>query len=91
MEYADSQVKALTHIEHRRILIELKNEQERALVMLGVDLPFAADVVEAPSAEQLPDWPDVPLVLTMALAAGLSVGVMTAVFRVSGRPRTRTA
>lgn len=85
IEFADAMGKAHTQIEHRNAFNELKNELRRVLVMLDVGLPFAADVVEAPTAGGLPDWPDVPLVLTAALAAGLSFGVMAAVVRASPR------
>lgn len=86
IEFADAMGRAHTLLEHRNAFNELKNELRRVLVMLDVGLPFAADVVEPPTAGGLPDWPDVPLMLTAALAAGLSLGVMAAVFRASARP-----
>lgn len=89
LEFADTLATSLSQTEHRRVFAELRNEQQRVLVMLDVGLPFAADVVEAPSADALPDWPDPMMVLTVALAAGLSVGVMAAAFGATRRSWAR--
>lgn len=89
LEFADALATTVTHTEHRKVFAELRNEQQRVLVMLDVGLPFAADVVEAPSADALPDWPDPTMVLIVALAGGLSVGVMAAAFGATRRSWAR--
>lgn len=86
VSYAQSRISMLSAVEHRKVLGDLKAEQERVSIMLDVGLPFAADVVEPPSADALPDWPDVPLVLAVALAAGLSTGLLAVGFRAGRRP-----
>lgn len=89
LEFADALATTVTQNEHRKVFAELRNEQQRVLVMLDVGLPFAADMLEAPSADALPDWPDPTMVLTVALAAGLSVGVMAAAFGATRRSWAR--
>lgn len=55
--------------DHKRALVDLLAEEERVLMVLEVDLPFAADTIEPVHAAALPDWPDVPMI---AAAAGLA-------------------
>jgi len=86
IEYAQSRLAMLSANEHRKALAELKAEQERVLIMMDVGLPFAADVVEPPSAERMPDWPNVPLVLGMALATGFFAALLLVGFRAGRRP-----
>lgn len=67
--------------EHRDALSRLLLEQEQVLMALGVDLPFAADVLEPPHAAAYPDWPDALL----ATAGSALAGFALAVFFASGR------
>lgn len=60
------------NVEQRRVLLEMTYAMERIQMMVNADLPFAADVLEHPSAAQIPDWPAPAriLLLTMVLGAG---------------------
>lgn len=59
--------------EHRTALSRLLLEQEQVLIALGVDLPFAADVLEPPHAAALPDSPDVLLTTGASGLAGFAL------------------
>ena len=79
--YVKEHLSGLTMAEHRRALADLLSEQERVSMMIEVDLPFAADVIEPAFAAQRPDWPNPAMVLP---AAGL-FGFVAGVFAVSLR------
>ncbi|MBP2298353.1 hypothetical protein [Azospirillum picis] len=66
-----ARLSAVTLAEHRQALNDLLLDQERVAMMIGVDLPFAADVIQQPSASVLPDWPDPALMLPLGLVAGV--------------------
>jgi hypothetical protein len=70
---------------HRNALARLLADEERALMALEVDLPFAADVIEAPHAPALPDWPDALLTVAVSAAAAFSVTVFFIGRRLSAR------
>lgn len=61
--------------EHRAALSRLLLEQEQVLIALGVDLPFAADVLEPPHAAALPDSPDVLLTTGASGLAGFALAL----------------
>lgn len=61
--------------EHRTALSRLLLEQEQVLMALGVDLPFAADVLEPPHAAALPDSPDVLLATGASGLAGFALAL----------------
>lgn len=71
--YIRGQLATVVAAEHRRALVDLQADQERMLLLIGMDLPFAADVVEAPSAPVLPDWPSAPILLAALTAAGVAL------------------
>jgi hypothetical protein len=70
---------------HRAALARLLADEERTLMALGVDLPFAADVIEAPHAPALPDWPDALLTVAVSAAAAFSIAVFFIGRRLSAR------
>ncbi len=72
---------AITQADHRRPLVDLLAEQERISLLVAVDLPFAADPIEPPSAGRLPDWPDPMVILPASLIGGLALGVFLATVR----------
>lgn len=72
--HINARMAATTNRDHQRVLSDLLRDQERALMMIGVDLPFAADVVEEPAVGALPDWPDPFIVVPLAGLAGLALG-----------------
>lgn len=60
--------------EHLKVLDELLADQERIAMMIEVDLPFAADLIEPPTAAALPDWPNPLTIVPLAGLAGVIVG-----------------
>lgn len=64
---------AVTVAEHRQALSDLLLDQERVAMMIGVDLPFAADMIQPPSAGALPDWPNPAVLVPLAGLVGLVV------------------
>jgi len=62
---------AVTVAEHRQALSDLLLDQERVAMMIGVDLPFAADMIQPPTAATLPDWPNPAVVIPLAGLVGL--------------------
>lgn len=71
---------AVSAAENRRVLSELLAERERSALMIAVDLPYAADVLEPPSAPSRPDQPDPIVVLLALVAAGTALGAFSAGF-----------
>lgn len=63
--------------EHRRSLTTLLLEQERLLMLVSLDTPYAATIIEPASIEIKPSWPDVPMVLAGFLLVGALIGFMT--------------
>ncbi|MBK1841641.1 hypothetical protein JHL17_30000 [Azospirillum sp. YIM B02556] len=72
---------AVTVAVHRQALSDLLLDQERVAMMIGVDLPYAADMLQPPAAGMLPDWPNPAAVVPLA---GL-VGLVAAGFALSAR------
>ena len=64
---------------HREAMNRLLTEQLQIAMMLAVDLPFAADIIEPPSALRMPDWPAPLPVAGLALLAGACLGIGCAV------------
>lgn len=56
-EYIQKQLQTVRLEEHRRVLSELLASQERIRILVAVNLPYAADIVEPPNAPLQPDTP----------------------------------
>lgn len=67
------QLGSVVAADHRRALVDLQADQERMLLLIGMDLPFAADIVEVPVVSALPDWPNAPTLLAALTAVGVAV------------------
>lgn len=80
-----SRLAAVTVTEHRRALADLLADQERLAMMIEVELPFAADLIDPPHAARLPDWPDPSLIVPLSAVAGLVAGGFLAAVRGSWR------
>ncbi|WP_207457834.1 hypothetical protein [Azospirillum sp. SYSU D00513] len=75
----------LTMEEHRRALADLLAHQERVSMMLEVDLPYAADLLEPPYAGDGPDWPDPLVIVPIAGFVGFVVGLLLVCLRAALR------
>lgn len=76
IDYLRRRVQEETSAENRRAFGGLLAEQERIRQMIAVALPFAADVIEPPSAPGLPDWPDPLVLLAVGALAGGAIGMV---------------
>lgn len=68
--YLQGAISHTDHPEHRRALTALLLEQERLRMLVSIDQPYAAAVVEPPSSSSRPLWPPRALVLLCAAFAG---------------------
>jgi hypothetical protein len=80
VEYLRSAIAETGNPEHRRTLTTLLMEQERLLMLVSIDQPYAASVVEPAAIGVKPDWPDRALVylvaaLVFAFSGFLAYGV----------------
>lgn len=60
--------------EHRRTLAALMMEQERIRMMVSLDQPFSASVVEPAFASARPRWPDSYVIYPVFIFVGLLLG-----------------
>jgi hypothetical protein len=86
--YLRERLAGVAAADARRALAELLAEQERTALLVGLDLPFAADPVEPPAVSARPDWPDAPILLLAFAAAGVAIAAFAAGAR-SGFAATR--
>ena len=84
-ERADSQINYLRQrlatvdlVEHRRALETLLMDQERRRMLIQADRPYAAALLERPSAPTKADWPNPILAFALVICCGLFSGLMFA-------------
>ena len=69
-------VRATSDLEHKRALWATLIGHEQFAMMMNVDLPLAADLMEPAVCDALPDTPDPAMVLPIAFMAGLVLGLI---------------
>lgn len=74
VRYLKDSVAQTSNPEHRRALTALLLEQERLKMLSSIDMPYAANVVEAPATEYKTAWPLAGLVMVGALLIGAFAG-----------------
>ncbi|MFV3131749.1 hypothetical protein [Niveispirillum sp. KHB5.9] len=85
MAHVNGRLAGMSNLDRSRQLTGMVAEQEETLMMLEVGLPYAADLLEAPAAPSLADWPNpVPLIPAGTLA-GLGLGLFVLAARHSYR------
>lgn len=62
------------HPDHRRVLTSLLMEQEHLKMMLAMEGPLAARIIEPPAATARPHWPNKTLFYTVSVLVGLFAG-----------------
>ncbi len=72
--YLNNALSTVSNPDHRRNLAELLMEQERLKMMVSLDQPFAASIVEPASVSAHPKWPDSYLIYPIFLCVGLLLG-----------------
>jgi len=86
--HVKARLAGVTVTEHRRALSDLLSDQERVAMMIEVDLPFAADPIQPPTASAVPDWPNPAVVLPLSGLVGLLAGAFTLSVRAAWRGST---
>jgi hypothetical protein len=61
VDYLSKAIQETGNPEHRRALTTLLMEQERLLMLVSIDQPYAASVIEPASSSVKPAWPDLYL------------------------------
>lgn len=78
IQYLRAALARETLTDHRRLLVGMLATQEQRAMMIRVDLPFAAEIIQKPHASAVPDWPPVGLSLVLGALLGAIVGVIVA-------------
>ena len=74
--YIERKLQTITAVDHRRSLVQLLLDQEKQMMMIQVDLPFAAQIIEPPISTDEPTFPRPKLFLAAAIVLGGMLGVM---------------
>jgi len=74
IEYLQSSISKTTNPEHRRSLANLLMEQERLKMMVSLDQPFAASIIEPAFVSSRPRWPDPYIIYSVFTFIGLLLG-----------------
>ncbi|HRQ61432.1 MAG TPA: hypothetical protein PLO23_07980, partial [Alphaproteobacteria bacterium] len=72
--YLQAELGKAMNPEHRRALTDLLLEQERLNMLVSIDQPYAADLIESPSPSSRPRWPDIPMAACLMVLAGMLAG-----------------
>lgn len=83
--YLDDTIAKTADADHRRILTDILMGQERIRMLVSVDQPFSAAIIEPPSASARPVWPDPYLIIPAFVFAGLLLGFVMHGVRHYGR------
>lgn len=76
VDFVRARLRETAIIEYREALTQVLADEERALMALGIDLPYAVDVIEPPHAAALPDWPEALLLAGGTGAAAFCVTLL---------------
>tara|TARA_B100000780_G_scaffold268202_1_gene225936 strand:- start:732 stop:1634 length:903 start_codon:yes stop_codon:yes gene_type:complete len=66
VDYLRGAIAQTNNPEHRRTLTTLLMEQERLLMLVSIDQPYAASVIEPAAIGVEPEWPNAPLIYSAA-------------------------
>ncbi len=72
--YLNESLLVTTNPMHRRNLTALLMEQERLKMLVSIDQPYAASVIEPPYVLSKPSWPDPYVIFPVFLFIGLFMG-----------------
>ena len=76
--YIGERLRTYSITEYRQALVQLLSEQEKQMMMIQVDLPFAARIINPPTVSDVPTSPQPFLALALAVTGGLFLGVSLA-------------
>lgn len=83
--YVEQRLETVRASTHREALGTVRAEFQRLIMMLEVDLPFAADLIEPPTAAQRPEWPDKMALLLLVLPSAFVCALLVVFLRVVWR------
>jgi uncharacterized protein involved in exopolysaccharide biosynthesis len=81
IEEYERMTRITSDLEHKRALWSALIGHEQFAMMMNVDLPLAANLMEPAVCDALPDTPDPAMVLPIAFMAGLVLGLILVFFR----------
>lgn len=70
VRYLQAELQKAIHPDHRHMLTEMLLAQEQVRMMLSIDPPFAATIIEPAQATTRPVFPRMPVVVLMCLFVG---------------------
>lgn len=79
--YLNKAMERTVNPEHRRNMTELLMEQERLKMLVSLDQPFAASIIERAFVSAKPYWPDPYVIYPVFIAIGLFLGYLIHGFR----------
>lgn len=79
--YLNKAMERTVNPEHRRNMTELLMEQERLKMLVSLDQPFAATIIERAFVSAKPYWPDPYVIYPVFIAIGLFMGYLIHGFR----------
>jgi uncharacterized protein involved in exopolysaccharide biosynthesis len=85
IEYLNQAMLRSKNPDHRRSLTALLMEQERVRMMVSMDQPFAARIIEFPYVSAGPRWPDPYFIYPVFLLVGMFLGFVLYGVRHHGR------
>jgi len=74
--YIEDKLASVTRAEHRLSLVELLSEQEQRMMMIQIDLPYAARVIEPSRTSDTPTFPKPTLILALGIVGGGLLGIL---------------
>ncbi len=81
--FLEAQLAGVTRQDRRAALVELLSDEQTMAMMIALDLPVAADIIEAPNSAAIPDWPNPLVVYAAALLIGMLIAAMILFARAS--------
>jgi hypothetical protein len=85
ISYLQQELQKVLNPDHRRALTDLLMEQERLRMLVSIDQPYAALVVEPAYSSSNAVWPDVPLVFSAFGVLGAFLGFVVFSIRNAAR------
>ncbi len=74
--YIQEKLNTVTVAEYREALIQLLSDQEMQMMMIQVDLPFSARIIEPPMVSDAPTFPKPFRLLALGAGWGFFVGIL---------------
>ena len=74
VRYLGRAVEETNNPDHKRALTALLLEQERLKMLVSIDMPYAAAVIEPPSSPVQPGWPNAFLIVPVFMFVGAVLG-----------------